>query len=441
MGRAFCRHLSITLVALAIGTLSLTVASAQAPRPKTAPQPAAAAGPHGSPAFMATFEKMKVAKPEVQKKHADLLALRYDLDDKPGDAKMTRGKPVQAGPRARLVRGTTWDSLAASSPGEIKEAGIFPAGFLPLPHPNHPEGGMLFPKFHIDEIKKQEAARPDAVRSRLRPARSLAAGVSAADLPDDAARSGRRLEGQAGHDRELLRAVQGHPESEAARRAAAAGHAVPAAAVQRDRRSPQRCRPSRGVTCFDCHVNGHTNAATHLVGDIRPQELRHRIDTPTPARREHPAAVRLAAGARRRSRTSPSSSSGPPTSTAIRSPPPKKGVNPLERGSQVHFMAEFQALLDFPPAPKLDLFGKLDPAKASRSRNCAARSCFFGKAQCADCHPAPYYTDNTMHNLKAERFYQADESTATRPSATARSRPSRSAASRTRRPTCTTAAC
>jgi hypothetical protein len=31
----------------------------------------------------------------------------------------------------------------------------------------------------------------------------------------------------------------------------------------------------------------------------------------------------------------------------------KKGVNILERGSQVHFMAEFMALLDFPPAPKL----------------------------------------------------------------------------------------
>ena len=45
----------------------------------------------------------------------------------------------------------------------------------------------------------------------------------------------------------------------------------------------------------------------------------------------------------------------------------KKGVNILERGSQVHFMAEFQALLDFPPAPKLDVFGKLDPAKATRA--------------------------------------------------------------------------
>jgi cytochrome c peroxidase len=31
---------------------------------------------------------------------------------------------------------------------------------------------------------------------------------------------------------------------------------------------------------------------------------------------------------------------------------------------------------------------------------------FFGKARCAGCHPAPYYTDNLMHNLKVERFYK-----------------------------------
>ena len=45
----------------------------------------------------------------------------------------------------------------------------------------------------------------------------------------------------------------------------------------------------------------------------------------------------------------------------------KKGVNILDRGSQVHFMAEFQALLDFPPAPKLGVFGKLDAAKATEA--------------------------------------------------------------------------
>ena len=44
----------------------------------------------------------------------------------------------------------------------------------------------------------------------------------------------------------------------------------------------------------------------------------------------------------------------------------KKGVNPLERGSQVDFMADFQEMLNFPPAPKLDVFGKLRPCKATK---------------------------------------------------------------------------
>jgi cytochrome c peroxidase len=83
----------------------------------------------------------------------------------------------------------------------------------------------------------------------------------------------------------------------------------------------------------------------------------------------------------------------------------KKGVNILERGSQVHFMAEFQAILDFPPAPKLDIFGRLDPAKATKTE-LQGEGVFFGKGRCAECHVPPYYTDNLMHNLKAERFYK-----------------------------------
>ena len=83
----------------------------------------------------------------------------------------------------------------------------------------------------------------------------------------------------------------------------------------------------------------------------------------------------------------------------------KKGVNILERGSQVHFMAEFQALLDFPPAPKLGIDGKLDPGKASEAEM-RGQTLFFGKARCSTCHEAPYYTDNTMHNLQVERFYK-----------------------------------
>ena len=83
----------------------------------------------------------------------------------------------------------------------------------------------------------------------------------------------------------------------------------------------------------------------------------------------------------------------------------KKGVNVLERGSQVHSMAEFQALLDFPPAPKLTVLGKLDPSQGTESE-LHGEQLFFGKAQCSVCHPGPYYTDNSMHNLKVERFFK-----------------------------------
>ena len=112
----------------------------------------------GQEDFETLRKRMEQAKPAVQKKHADLLSERYDLSDRPAkNVTMSRGKPVQAGPRAKLPAGMTWEKLAEMSPEDIKAKGLFPRGYLPLPHPNHPEGGMLFPKFHIDEIKKQEA--------------------------------------------------------------------------------------------------------------------------------------------------------------------------------------------------------------------------------------------------------------------------------------------
>ena len=179
------------------------------------------------------------------------------------------------------------------------------------------------------------------------------------------------------------------------------------AAVQRGRRPSYRSgEPSRGVTCFDCHANGHSNGATHLEqGDSRPQEFRHRIETPAFAG-EHPAAVRVAAGVKTvedftevEQRTAYFDGD-----TVIAT---KKGVNMLDRGSQVDFMADFQEMLDFPPAPKLDLFGKLDPAKATPAEM-RGQEVFFGKGQCASCHQPPYYTDNLMHDLQTERFFKPE---------------------------------
>jgi cytochrome c peroxidase len=47
----------------------------------------------------------------------------------------------------------------------------------------------------------------------------------------------------------------------------------------------------------------------------------------------------------------------------------------------------------------------LDPKKATDAEK-RGQEIFFGKAQCAACHPAPYYTDNLMHNLRTERFFK-----------------------------------
>ena len=83
----------------------------------------------------------------------------------------------------------------------------------------------------------------------------------------------------------------------------------------------------------------------------------------------------------------------------------KKGVHVLERGSEVHAMAEFQEILDFPPAPKLDVFQRLDRTKATASE-LRGEELFAHKARCAECHPAPIFSDNFMHDLQTERFYE-----------------------------------
>jgi len=154
-----------------------------------------------------------------------------------------------------------------------------------------------------------------------------------------------------------------------------------------------RKRPSRGVACFDCHANGHTNRATHLVGDSRPQEFRHRINTPS----LRGVNIQRLFGSQRALKTIDDFTEFEQRAAYFDGDPviaQKKGVNILDRGSQVHAMAEFQALLDFPPAPKLGVDGKLNPKKAN-AVEMRGQQVFFGKARCVECHPAPYYTDNS----------------------------------------------
>ena len=172
--------------------------------------------------------------------------------------------------------------------------------------------------------------------------------------------------------------------------------------ITEDRRSE---KPSRGVTCFDCHANGHTNGATHLVGDIRPQQFRHRIETPS----LRGVCIERLFGSQRALKTVEDFTEFEQRAAYFDGDPViavKKGVNPLERGSQVHCHGRVRGDSGLPARAKLDLFGKLDPSKASQAE-LRGQDVFFGKGKCAICHPAPYYTDNLMHNLQGRAVLQA----------------------------------
>lgn len=107
--------------------------------------------------FATTMSRMKAAKLEVMRRQMDLLNDRYDLSNRPvKGVTMSGGKPVQEGVRVKLPVGMTWEKLVSMTPQAIRNKDLFPAGFFPLPHPNHAEGGMVFPKFQIEMIKKQE---------------------------------------------------------------------------------------------------------------------------------------------------------------------------------------------------------------------------------------------------------------------------------------------
>ncbi len=81
----------------------------------------------------------------------------------------------------------------------------------------------------------------------------------------------------------------------------------------------------------------------------------------------------------------------------------KKGMIILDR-VRVSHMAQFQNMLDFPPAPKLDpVTGRLDRTKATPGE-IRGEDVFFGKGKCASCHTPPFYLDHQIHDLHVERF-------------------------------------
>ncbi len=354
--------------------------------------------------FDAAMEAMADAKDGIMARQMALLEERYDLSDSPaGGVTMSGGKAVQAGVRVKLPDGVTWERLAAMSQEEIKQQGLFPAGFLPLPHPNHAEGGMVFPQYHIDEVLRQTGRDmtrfdldfdlPDHMLPEFPPPIYL---TTRTDLGDVSQGQLVTLDNYY----EIFSGILNPKQLEGVRLLV-----TPFPQQQFNATSDRRSeRPSLGVTCFDCHANGHSNASTHLVGDIRPQPFRHRLDTPT----LRGVNIQRLFGSQRALKTIEDFTEFEQRAAYFDGDPviaTKKGVNVLERSSQVHFMAEFQSILDFPPAPKLNVFGTLDEGRATE-QELLGQSVFLGKGRCAVCHTPPYYTDNLMHNMRTERFFE-----------------------------------
>ena len=354
--------------------------------------------------FAALTRRLQAEKPVFAKRQQALLAERYDLADRPArGTAMSRGKAVQEGVRVKLPAGMTWEKLAALSPADVKEKQLWPAGFLPLPHPHHEAGGMVFPRFLIDETKQQtdrDLTRfdldfdvPDHFLPEFPPPLYL---TTRSDLGDVS--KGKLV--TLSNFTELFKEILNPKQLEGLRLLVTPFPQQQFNATE-DRRS---AKAHPGVACLDCHANGHTNASTHTVGDIRPNEYRHRIDTPS----LRGVNIQRLFGSQRALKTVEDFTEFEQRAAyfdGIPADATRKGANVLERGSQVHAMAEFQALLDFPPAPKLNVLGKLNPVRASDSE-LRGQDIFFGKGRCVTCHTPPYYTDNLMHNLQVERFFK-----------------------------------
>lgn len=355
--------------------------------------------------FKAVMQQDKKEKEKFRERQMNLLEQRYDLSDRPAEGVMMSGnrKPVQEGVRVKLPHGMTWEKLAAMTPEEIREKEIFPRGFLPLPHAKHETGGQVFPKKQIDEIERMEKRSlerfdvefdiPEHLLPEFPPPIFLTTRPELGDVSQ-----GKLLSIKNYHD--IMHGIITPVQMEGLRLLLTP---FPQQQFNQtyDRKSEE---PSLGVSCLDCHTNGSTNGAFHLNPDTRPHIARFRLDTVS-LRGMFNQQIH---GSKRSLRSIEDFTEFEQRSAYFDGDhvtAAKKGVNLPDRASQVVMMAQMQNIFDFPPAPKLDRFGELKADKATEEE-LMGQDVFNGKGRCAACHPAPFYLDDKMHDLKVERFYK-----------------------------------
>jgi cytochrome c peroxidase len=335
------------------------------------------------------------SKPKVMEERRKYMALRYNFTGAVHKtATMTRGKPIPAGPIVRLPDGIkNWEELAELSPEAIRSRGLFPLGFRPLSHPLQTIGHQLFPQNWVKAHPEHDRFDvdfdiPEPYLPEFPPPLFL---TTRPDLGDVS----RGYEITQANFRELFDGIITPEQMEGLRLLVTK---FPTTWFNQTKHRVTK-DPVRGTSCFDCHVNGHTNGAIAMDPAVRPTLLRTRIDTPT-LRGGH---NNLVFSSRRSIRSLDHFAEVEEYFDGDISLQPQIGGRQLDRPS-TNRMGDFQSIIGWPPAPKLDRFGRLIASKATATE-LRGEALFFGKARCAACHPAPFYTDNQLHDLCVEDFY------------------------------------
>jgi cytochrome c peroxidase len=341
------------------------------------------------------YEMCSKNKPKVTEERRQYMALRYHFSGKvTREVTMTRGKPLPVGPVVRLPQGVeTWEQLAALDPSAIRRRGLFPLGFRPLSHPLHTVGHQLFPQIWTRAHPEHERFDcefdiPDAYLPEFPPPLFL---TTRPDLGDVS----RGYEITQANFRELMDGVLTPEQMEGLRLLVTR---FPTSWFNQTKHRVTKL-PTRGTACFDCHVNGHTNGAIALDPATRPTLLRTRIDTPSIRGNQN----LLLFSSRRSIRSLDHFAEVEEYFDGDIAFQLQVGGRQLDRAS-TNRMGDFQSIIAWPPAPKLDRLGKLIPARATASE-LRGEVLFHGKAKCATCHPAPTYSDNRMNDLRDEEYY------------------------------------
>jgi cytochrome c peroxidase len=374
-----------------IASITVLVASSLAEGPPRKP-PATA-----SKQFITAMQTLADARPAITKRANDLLAQRYDLSGKTDPTlRMSGGKkPVPVGPTGRL-KGVSWDQLAALPPAEIKRRGVFP--YLPLPHPLEPAGGgPLFPPSQLHTHPEFERVDvgfdiPDAYLPEFPPPLFLTTHPELGDVS-------KGQEVTLDNYYPLLGNLLAPLQLDGLRLL------VTTFPSQQFNQTEDRAtwEASNGVSCFSCHINGHTTGQFHRAPDLRPAADRVRLETPT----LRGMFAQRTFGSKRNIRTLEDFSEVEANTAYFDgddSLAQKKGARHFSR-EEVAALSAFQNIIDLPPAPKLLPTGDLDVAQATPAE-LRGEAIFRGKGRCAVCHAGAYFTDNLSHDLRVERFYE-----------------------------------